>query len=286
VNTSEPNLSRTQDSNSPRLAGSFDLHGRVALVTGGGRGLGFEMAHSLAQAGAIVYINGRSGEILEASASRLRGLGLDVRALAFDVGDEAAGLAAIDRVKREHDRLDILVNNVGERLRRTAANISWRDFARLLDVDLIGAFALSKAAAELMTAHGYGRIIMVTSTSAILGSAADAAYIAAKGGLGAMARALACEYGPLGITCNSLCPGPFMTETNANLAKHPSIAAWIPTRVPLGRWGRPEEIGPACLFLAAPASSFVNGHTLVVDGGVTASVGSPQYREPGEDGAT
>ena len=139
-------------------------------------------------------------------------------------------------------------------MRRTAANISWSDFAKLLDVDLIGAFALSKAAADIMAAHGYGRIIMVTSTSAILGSVADAAYIAAKGGLGAMARALACEYGPLGITCNALCPGPFMTETNANLANHPGIAAWIPTRVPLGRWGRPEEIGPACVFLAAPAS--------------------------------
>lgn len=283
MNTAEMNAG-VQDSGPPQAGGPFDLHGRVALVTGGGRGLGFEMASSLAQAGAIVYINGRSGEILDASASHLRRKGLDVRALPFDVGDEEAGLAAIGKIARAHDRLDILVNNVGERLRRRADDIGWRDFAKLLDVDLIAAFALSRTAAKMMAAHGYGRIIMVTSTSSILGSAADAAYIAAKGGLGAMARALACEYGPLGITCNALCPGPFTTETNTNLAKNPGVAAWIPTRVPVGRWGRPEEIGPACLFLAAPGSSFVNGHTLVVDGGITASVGSPPYREQGQGG--
>jgi gluconate 5-dehydrogenase len=284
VNIVDPNSLRAQDA-SRRPAHPFDLHGRVALVTGAARGLGFEMAKSLAEAGATVYISGRSEAILNASADRLRRLDLDVRALPFDVADEAAGIAAIERLRREHQRLDILVNNVGERLRRTADKISWREFANLLNVDLIGAFALSKAAAEMMTTHGFGRIIMVTSTSATLASAADAAYIAAKGGLSALTRALACEYGPRGITCNALCPGPFMTETNANLAKHPGIAAWIPTRVPVGRWGNPEEIGPACLFLAAPASSFVNGHTLVVDGGITASVGSPQYRESNENGA-
>ena len=112
MNVADTDRSSAQGSNSQRL-GDFDLHGRVALVTGGGRGLGFEMARSLAQAGAVVYINGRSEEVLEASARRLRGSGLDVRALAFDVGDERAGLAAVDRIKREHDRLDILVNNVG-----------------------------------------------------------------------------------------------------------------------------------------------------------------------------
>jgi gluconate 5-dehydrogenase len=268
----------------PTFANPFDLKGRVALVTGAARGLGFEMAKSLAQAGATVYINGRSEEAVVASADRLRRLDLDVRPLPFDVSDEVAGVAAIDSIKANHQRLDILVNNVGERLRRPAADISWSEFANLLNVDLIAAFALSKAAAQSMITHRYGRIIMVTSTSAILASASDAAYIAAKGGLGAMARALACEYGPSGITCNALCPGPFMTETNSNLAKNPGIAAWIPTRIPVGRWGKPEEIGPACVFLAAPASSFVNGHTLVVDGGVTASVGSPQYREPTASG--
>jgi gluconate 5-dehydrogenase len=94
-----------------------------------------------------------------------------------------------------------------------------------------------------------------------------------------MTRALACEYGPHGITCNALSPGPFTTETNVPLFQNPSVAAWIKTRSPLGRCGRPEEIGPACVFLAAPASSFITGHTLRVDGGVTASVGSPVYRE-------
>lgn len=271
------------DKSSP--AGPFDLAGQVALVTGGGRGLGLEMAASLAAAGAIVYINGRTETVLAEAAAALQAKGRDVRAAAFDVGDEAACAAAIAKIGAAHGRLDILVNNVGERFRRPAADIAWADFAKLLDVDLIAAFALSREAARLMMPRRYGRIVMVTSTSAILGSAADAAYISAKAGLGGLTRALACEYGPHGITCNALCPGPFLTETNKNLAANPGIAAWIPTRVPLGRWGNPEEIGPACLFLAAPGSSFVNGQTLVVDGGITASVGSPPYREPSPGGA-
>jgi gluconate 5-dehydrogenase len=264
---------------SPVPPNPFDLSGRVALVTGGGRGLGLEMARSLAAAGAVAYINGRSEEALAHAARGLQDAGLDVRPCAFDVGDEAAGLAAIGRLERDHGRLDILVNNVGERLRRLASDIGWRDFARLLDVDLIGAFSISKAAARLMIANGYGRIIMVTSQSAMLASAADAAYISAKGGLEAMTRALACEYGPSGVTCNAIAPGPFATETNERLWADPNVAAWIKTRVPLGRVGRPEEIGPACVFLAGPGGSFINGQTLRVDGGVTASVGSPAYRE-------
>jgi gluconate 5-dehydrogenase len=260
-------------------ANPFDLAGRVALVTGGGRGLGLEMARSLAAAGAVAYVSGRSETVLEAAAQAARKDGLDLRPLAFDVGDEAAGLAAVARIKAEHGRLDILVNNVGERLRRPAAEIGWREFSSLLEVDLIGAFSLAKAAAELMIANGYGRIVNVTSQSAVLGSANDAAYISAKGALDALTRALACEYGPHGITCNALCPGPFATETNAPMWANESMSAWIKRRAPLGRVGQPHEIGPACVFLAAPASSFVTGQSLRVDGGVTASVGAPDYRE-------
>jgi gluconate 5-dehydrogenase len=257
----------------------FDLTGHVALVTGGGRGLGLEMARSLAQAGAVVYINGRSEEVLKAASARCHAAGLDVRACPFDVGDEAAGLAAVRRIQEEHERLDILVNNVGERLRRMARDIGWGEFSHLLDVDLIGAFSLAKAVSGLMIERGYGRIVNVTSQSAILGSAADAAYISAKGGLEALSRALACEYGPHGVTVNALAPGPFATETNEKLWQDPNIGAWIKTRVPLARVGLPHEIGAACVFLASPGGSFVNGHTLKVDGGVTASVGSPTYRE-------
>jgi gluconate 5-dehydrogenase len=254
----------------------FDLQGRVALVTGGGRGLGFEMARSLAGAGAIVHINGRDAEALEAAAGRLRTEDLDVRANAFDVGDERGALAAIEGIRNDHGRLDILVNNVGARLRRPATGISVQEFAELLNVDLVASFVLSRAAAQLMIEGGYGRIIMVTSTTALLAAAADAAYTAAKGGLAALTRSLACEYGTHGITCNALCPGTFATETNAEAARNPVAAAWLAGRTPLGRWGRPEEIGGACLFLASPAASYVTGATLVVDGGLTASAGSVQ----------
>jgi gluconate 5-dehydrogenase len=233
------------------------------------------MARSLGQAGAVVHINGRSREPLEAAAARLAQEGLDVRASAFDVANEAVATAALADIQWTHGRLDILVNNVGARLRKPLAEISGADFAALINTDLVAAFSLSKVAAEMMAENGYGRIINVTSTASLLAYAADPAYIAAKGGLAALTRALACEYSHRGVNCNALCPGTFATETNMAMTQNPTMAAWFATRIPVGRVGRPEEIGPACLFLAAPASSFVSGMTLVVDGGVTASVGKP-----------
>ncbi len=250
----------------PILRELFSLEGEVALVTGAARGLGLVMARTLARAGATVYLNGRSGARLAAVVSTLSGEGVQVFPCAFDVTDFASAETAIDGIVRAHGRLDILVNNVGVRMRGPAEAIGADDFAALLHANLTAPFALAKLAAAAMRPRGHGRIIMLTSAVAGRGVPNDCAYTAAKGGLGALTRALACEWGAAGITCNAIAPGRFLTETNLTGA-HRS-----PERVPLRRWGDPGEMAGACLFLASRASSYVTGVTLQVDGGLSAAL--------------
>jgi gluconate 5-dehydrogenase len=247
----------------------FDLTGRVGIVTGGARGLGFAMAEAMARAGATVYVNGRDHARCAAAARDIAAQGLDVRPLAFDVADEVAGKAAVDDVAREHGRLDILVNNVGMRLRAAIEDITLSGVGSMLSVNVAAPFALSKAAAPHMIAGAYGRIILVSSAAATRARAGDAAYIASKGAVEALTRAFACEWGRQGITCNAISPGPFATETNAAFFRQPEIAETIRQGSPVGRAGEPHEIGGACVFLASPAASYVNGHVLTVDGGIS-----------------
>jgi len=244
----------------------FDLSGRVALVTGAARGLGLEMARSLGQAGAIVFLNGRDSDRLAPAIDRLQAEGIDARPSVFDVADEPAASAAL----AGFDRLDILVNNVGMRLRARLDEVTTDAFRTMLDVDLVAAFALSKLAAEIMKRHGYGRLIMVSSTQGIAGRKGDVAYITAKGGMIALTRALAAEYGAEGITCNTIAPGGFHTETNAHLMTSEASLKIARRRAMLQRYGRPEEIGGAAVYLASTAASYVTASTLVVDGGWTA----------------
>lgn len=250
----------------PTLPEQFSLRDDVALVTGAARGLGLEMAAALARAGAVVFLNGRSAERLVEPVGRLRDEGLEVFPCIFDVTDARAAAAAIQGIVRAHGRLDILINNVGARFRAPVDGIATADFTGMLHVNLTAAFELSKLAAATMKPRGHGRIIMMTSTVAERGKADDAAYIAAKGGLSALTRAFACEWGPYGITCNAIAPGRFLTETNAG-GPVPSA-----DRAPLRRWADPSEIAGPCLFLASRASSYVTGVVLNVDGGLSASL--------------
>ncbi len=245
----------------------FSLRGKVALVTGASRGVGLAMATSLARAGAGVVVNGRNPDRLAPVVDALRGQGLDARALAFDVGDEQAVAAAFAGL----ERLDILVSNVGLRNRRPLEALSTADMRAMLDVNLTAPFALAKAAAALMLPRRWGRVIMVTSIAGPRSRSGDAAYTAAKGGLAALTRALAVEYGPRGITANAIAPGFFATETNAERAADPAYKPCIEQRVPLRRWGQPQEIGGAAVFLASDEAAYVNGHVLTVDGGLTSS---------------
>jgi gluconate 5-dehydrogenase len=251
---------------------NFSLDGQVALVTGAGRGLGFSIARALAQSGAQVIVNGRDGGRLLDAARLIDPDPMMVSPMPFDVTDEAAVGKAFDLIRERHGRLDILVNNVGARDRKPFFEFSSGDMRALLEADLVAAMLLSQAAARLMTEHRHGRLIAVTSIAGHLARAGDAVYAVAKHGLNGLVRGLAAEYGATGITSNAIAPGGFATEANAAAFLDPKIRAHFAGRTPLGRWGEPDEIAGAAVFLASPAASYVNGHVLVVDGGMSISM--------------
>ena len=247
---------------------NFELGGQVALVTGSARGLGLCIARALAGCGARVLINGRNATAAEAAADALRRDGLDAHALAFDVADDAAMAQAFARIDAEHGRLDILVNNVGARNRKTLADTTPAEIRELIDTDLVAGLLLS-ARGRAHGAPGRRPADRHHFRGGRIRARGDAVYPAAKQGLTGMMRALAAEFGGRGITSNAIAPGTFATETNAAMIADPSVGPRVAARNPTGRWGEPEEIAGAAVFLASRAASYVNGHVLVVDGGLS-----------------
>ncbi|MBN35992.1 MAG: gluconate 5-dehydrogenase [Rhodospirillaceae bacterium] len=249
----------------------FSLEGRTAVITGASRGLGYAIAHALGTAGATVAINARNPDQIEAACSDLARDGIQAHALPFEVADGAAGQAAIDRFHDETGRLDIFVHNAGHGMRVPFLEHGFEAWQSTLDVHLSAGFRLAQAAAKHMDAAGKGRIIFTSSIMASTGRATVPAYAAAKGGLNALTRSMATELGPKGMTVNAIAPGYIATELTRDLHES-EFNAFVCRQTPVGRWGEPNEIGWAALYLASDAAAYVNGHVLTVDGGMTISL--------------
>lgn len=254
------------------LAGLFSLAGDIALVTGAGRGLGFEIARAMAAAGATVILSGRDADRLGQAADTIANEGGKAIALPFDMTDAEQTRAAFAAIARDHGGLDIVVSNAGMRNRKPLEQFSDAELSEMVEVNLVATYRLAREAARLMRERQKGRLIIVTSIAGHVARPNDAVYAGCKHGLTGMMRALAAEYGPHGITSNAIAPGVFATEANEALLAAPETAAALSGRSFLGRLGRPAEIAGAAVFLASPAASFITGHVLTIDGGLTAKM--------------
>lgn len=243
----------------------FSLDGKTALITGSSQGIGYTLAEGLIKAGARVVMNGRDAVKLAAAADRL-----GAPQLAFDVTDHAACRAAVDGYEADHGPIDILINNAGMTLRAPLEDFESADFERLIATNLTSVFNVGQAVARHMIGRGQGRIINIASVQTALARPGIAPYVASKGGVANLTKGMATDWAPKGLNVNAIAPGYFDTPLNAALVADAEFTAWIAKRTPQGRWGQLPELVGAAVFLSSPASTYVNGQTLFVDGGMTA----------------
>lgn len=250
----------------------FDLSARVALVTGSSRGIGFALARGFADAGARIVLNGRDHDRLEAAAARLAAEGVSAATSVFDASDAARIADAIESIERDVGPIAILVNNAGTQYRAPLQDFPDEKWHELFRTNVDSAFYVARAVARKMIPRGAGKIINIASVNAELGRPGIAPYAATKGAIKQLTRGMACDWARYGIQVNAIGPGYFDTELTAPLVNDPEFTAWLKKRTPAGRWGDPDELVGAAVFLGSDASSFVNGQILYVDGGMTASV--------------
>ena len=250
----------------------FDLTGKSALITGSSQGIGFALAKGLAALGAKIILNGRDRTKLQAAADNLSTTGADVQTLGFDATNHDAVRAAVDGFEDTSGTIDILVNNAGMQHRTELENFPADAFEKLLQTNVASVFHVGQAVARHMIARKAGKIINIASVQSALARPGIAPYTATKGAVTNLTKGMATDWAKHGLQCNAIAPGYFDTPLNAALVADPDFSEWLAKRTPAGRWGNVEELVGACLFLSSGASSFVNGHTLYVDGGITASL--------------
>jgi gluconate 5-dehydrogenase len=248
----------------------FDLTGRTALVTGSSRGLGRAMAEGLARAGARILVNGTDAARADAAVKEMRQAGYEADAAAFDVTSEDQVVAAFEGFDKAGIVVDILVNNAGIQFRKPMVELATADWQRVIDTNLTSAFVIGREAAKRMIPRGHGKVINIGSLTSALARATVAPYTVAKGGIKMLTQAMAAEWAEHGIQANAIGPGYMLTDMNEALIANPTFDAWVKGRTPSKRWGRPDELIGAAVFLAAPASDYVNGQIIYVDGGMLA----------------
>lgn len=246
----------------------FSLAGRVALVTGSTGGIGLAIARAFTEAGAQVAINGRDPSRVVGVAAKLDGA---IQA-PFDINDHEASKAAIESVIEQTGRFDILVSSVGARDRRSIAEIDANALRELLNTNTVSPYHLARSAATRMPSAASGRLIFISSIASRLPFRGDPAYAASKAALESLVRSFSFEFAAQGMTANGIAPGFVKTEFNTELADDPKIQQFVDARIPARRWARPEEIASAAVFLASDAASYVNGHVLTVDAGLSANL--------------
>ncbi|QBF34209.1 SDR family oxidoreductase [Thalassococcus sp. S3] len=250
----------------------FSLQGKRALVTGSSQGIGLALARGLADADADVVLNGRDKGKLATAADLLRDSGAKVETLAFDATDPNAVRDAVDYFEAQSGPIDILVNNAGMQHRAPLEDFPADAFEKLLQTNIASVFHVGQACARHMIGRGRGKIINIASVQTALARPGIAPYTATKGAVANLTKGMATDWAHHGLQCNAIAPGYFETPLNAALVADPAFTEWLEKRTPAGRWGKVEELVGACVFLSSDASSFVNGHTLFVDGGITASL--------------
>lgn len=246
---------------------SFRVDGKVAVVTGGSRGIGRGIALALAAAGAHVVVTARGQEGLDETVAQVQAAGGSAEASSFDIQDIEAGKAVIDGVAAKHGHLDILVNCAGTNARSAATEIKIEDFDRIWSVNVRALLFLSQAAGRHMVAQGSGKVINIASATTFIGLSKVGSYAASKGAVGQLTKTLASEWAVHGVQVNAVAPGFVRTELNKTLWENKPVYDWVVGNTPAGRLGKVEEVADAVVFLASPASDFISGHVLAVDGG-------------------
>jgi gluconate 5-dehydrogenase len=249
----------------------FDLTGRRALVTGSSQGIGLALAEGLAAYGAAVVLNGRDPARLEAARDRLAAAGHAVATSAFDVTDPTEVAEAVARIEAEGP-IDILVNNAGQQHRAPLEDFSHDRWDALFATNVTAVFFVAQAVARHMIPRGRGRIVNIASVQSELARPGIAPYTATKGAVRNLTRGMCADWARHGLQINAIAPGYFRTPLNQALIEDPAFDAWLRARTPAGRWGEVKELVGAAVFLSSDAASFVNGHTLFVDGGITTSL--------------